>query len=148
MTVRSSMCWTALQSLHIHQYTMAPRENTRLCISARNMPALEELAIGRMEPCDNHHPAPTTMDASQVPQLRGRFAKLVRIKAPVFDIGSLRVNAPVLRYLNITGTGTGGGSSDTGASMLPTGNDIRSLVSAGIPLQRAVVCGQVVPLNE
>ncbi|ORX74501.1 hypothetical protein DL89DRAFT_264359 [Linderina pennispora] len=85
------------------------------------------------------------MDASQVPQLRGRFAKLVRIKAPVFDIGSLRANAPALRYLSITGTG--GGSSDTGALMLPTGNDIRSLVSAGIPLQRAVICGQIVPLS-
>ncbi|KAI8319137.1 hypothetical protein GQ54DRAFT_313856 [Martensiomyces pterosporus] len=138
-TRTTAVCWSSLKKLRIDRYYMAPRENTCLCIYADNMPCLEEFTVEHMEPCDSHHPTPSPADTSQMPRMRGCFARLARIKAPALDTGSLRTTAPALRSLSITGTGRA-----LAHMMLPTTHDIQSLLSSGLPLAHLSVGGKLI----
>ncbi|KAJ1718920.1 hypothetical protein LPJ53_006215, partial [Coemansia erecta] len=118
--------WPALRQLRIERYFMAPRENAGLRIYADSMPALEDLSIGHMEPSDSHHhPAPAAAGASQIPRLRGVFASLTHIRAPVFDIQSLPAGAPALHTLHIAGSGCA-----LAQALAPNQRDIDALLTS------------------
>ncbi|KAJ1648296.1 hypothetical protein J3B02_001152 [Coemansia erecta] len=126
--------WTALTHLHIERFFMTPRENAGLRIHADSMPGLQELVIGHMEPSDSHHPAPAAAGASQLPRLRGVFAHLRRIRAPVFDIQTLPSSAPALHTLHIAGSGC-----VLAQTLAPTQHDIDALMTSGLRLKRFIV---------
>ncbi|PIA18657.1 hypothetical protein COEREDRAFT_6364 [Coemansia reversa NRRL 1564] len=116
---------------------MTPRENSGLRVYSDSMPVLEELTVGHMEPNDSRLPLALPADAALAPCLRGLFFKLVRIKAPVFDIHSLPAQAPALRSLCITRVG--GLLSE---AIGPSSRDIDKLVASGLPLKSVVVAGK------
>ncbi|KAJ2347949.1 hypothetical protein GGH92_003002 [Coemansia sp. RSA 2673] len=128
------ICWTALKTLHIGHYHMAPRENAGLRVYSDSMPRLEQLVVECLEPSDSHHATPPIVDALQIPRLRGRFDYLTRVKAPVFDIHSLPLRAPALRSLCLNGVG-----GTHVSALLPTKQEVDALLASGLPLTRVSI---------
>ncbi|KAJ2844684.1 hypothetical protein IWW36_005086 [Coemansia brasiliensis] len=129
--------WPALKHLHIEQYYMAPRGDAGLRVYADTMPALEQLIVSHMEPSNSYQPSPLQNDIGHVPRLRGQFAQLVRIRAPMFDIQSLPACAPALRSLCITGSG-----GVLPQAMIPCARDIGALLASSLPLQYVDIAGR------
>ncbi|KAJ1811694.1 hypothetical protein LPJ56_005743, partial [Coemansia sp. RSA 2599] len=69
-----------------------------------------------------------------VPRLRGVFAHLRRIKAPVFEIQMLPSSAPALQTLHIAGSGCA-----LAQTLAPTQHDIDALMTSGLRLKRFIV---------
>ncbi|KAJ1956190.1 hypothetical protein GGI12_005373 [Dipsacomyces acuminosporus] len=106
------------------------------------MPRLEELTVDCMEPCGSRNPAPLADDASQMPHLRGQFAKLVRIRAPMLDTRLLPAAAPALQSLNITCA-----NGAFSPASVPSDQDVEELLDSDLPLHHICINSQLVLLN-